>query len=126
MGFIFTMERLNHKFHFIFLLAGVVVSLIMLSSGIDHVFNSKEAKKGRLEVQTYRYRSGFGYKILLEEKVLIQQNHIPSLETNQSFCSRGQAERVASFVVSKLERGANPAISYSELKELQIIFKCAE
>lgn len=120
------MKNFNFTFHFSFLLSGVVVSLIMLFSGINHVFLSDNSEEGNLEVQTFDYGSGFGYKIILEEKVLIQQNHIPSLEKNQPFCSQGQAEKVANLVISKLEHGENPAISYSELKELQIIFKCAE
>ncbi|MCG9970889.1 DUF4907 domain-containing protein [Christiangramia crocea] len=120
------MKNFSSTFHFSFLLFGVVVSLIMLFSGINHVIHSESSEERNLEVRTYGYGSGFGYKIISEEKLLIQQNNIPSLEQNQPFCSQGEAKKVANLVISKLERGENPAISYSELKEMQIIFKCAE
>lgn len=120
------MRNSDHTFHFIFLLAGVVVSLILLSSGINHVFFSSKVENGNLELQTYEYGSGYGYRIFLGEDVLIQQDHIPSLEHNRTFCSRGQAERVALVVLQKLQHGANPAISLSELKKLKISFECAE
>lgn len=120
------MKNSYHTFHFIFLLAGVVVSLILLSSGINHVFLSNKVEKEKLELQTYEYGSGYGYRISLGEDILIQQDHIPSLENNQPFCDQEQAESVAVVVLQKLQRGANPAISLSELKELKIVFRCAE
>lgn len=120
------MRNCYPTFHFSFLLAAVLVSLIMLSSGINHVFLRNAVGKGDLEVQTYEYGTGYGYRIFSGENIIIQQNHIPSLENDQPFCNRGQAERVADLVMQKLQQGGNPAISFSELKELEIAFDCAE
>lgn len=119
------MRNFNHTFHFSFLLAAVVVSLILLSSGINHVFIENRAEKGWLKVQTYESGAGYGYRILSREDILIQQNHIPSLENEQPFHSRRQAEKVAHLVLQKLEQGVNPAISLSELKELNIVINGA-
>lgn len=120
------MGNFTQTFDFSFLIAGVVVSLIAVSLGMNHMFFPDKAKVGDLQVQVYESGSGFGYRILSEEDILIQQDYIPALENNQPFCDWEQADRVAFYVLQKLQYGSNPAISFSELKELEIEFNCAE
>jgi len=117
------MENITQTFVFSFLIAGVVVSLIVWSLGMDQFIQDK-AESSNLHVQIFSSEAGYGYKILSEEKILIQQDYIPVLENKQPFCNWEQAHRVAIFVQQKLQNGLSPAISLSELKELNIEFNC--
>lgn len=120
------MGNFTQNINFSFLLAGVVVSLIALSLGMNYIFFQEKAENSDLQVQIYETGTGYGYKILSEGNVLIKQDYIPASENNQPFCDREQADRVATFVLQKIQYGLNPAISFSELKELEIEFDCAK
>ncbi len=120
------MGNFTQNFNFSFLLAGVVVSLIALSLGINYIFFQEQDENSDLQVQIYQSGIGYGYRIFSEEDILIQQDYIPASENNQPFCDWEQADRVASIVLKKIKSGLNPAVSFSELKELEIEFNCIE
>lgn len=120
------MGNLTKNFDFNFLIAGVVVSLILAFSGMNQMLIQKNVENNELQVEIYKSGSGFGYRILSEEDIIVQQDFIPAIENNQPFCDREDADRIASYVLQKMQQGSNPAISLSELRELEISFNCAE
>ncbi len=63
------------------------------------------------------------YEIYKDSTLIIKQNKIPAVKGNQNLSSRDDAEKLASLVISKLEEGRVPSVKYSELEELNIIFK---
>lgn len=120
------MRNFTQNIDFRFLIAGVVVSLITVTLVLTLMFLREETSNTGLEVQIYESGAGYGYRILLEEDILIQQDYIPALENHQPFCDREQAKRVAFFVLKKLMHGSNPGVSFSELKALEIEVYCVE
>jgi hypothetical protein len=67
---------------------------------------------------------GFGYVIRIDEKVVIKQTFIPTIQGNQPFCSENDAQRTADFVAKKMITHQGPAITLEELKQLEIDFNC--
>lgn len=113
-------------FNLNFLIVGGVVTLVLTFLGINQIANQKQVLKNNLQVEIYTSGSGYGYRILSEDDILIQQDFIPALDYNQPFCNPEEAEQIAFYVLQKLQQGSNPAISISKLKELEISFNCVK
>lgn len=62
--------------------------------------------------------NGWGYDILVDDKVLIRQESIPVLPAQQAFATRSQAERTAQLVIQKLQAGQPPALSTFDLEKV--------
>lgn len=66
--------------------------------------------------------SAYGYQILQNGKVMIDQKNIPAIQGNVAFSSREDAESVANVVLQKIKNGVfPPTISLEELKELGVL-----
>lgn len=66
---------------------------------------------------------GFGYAIYNGDKKIIFQPYIPSVDGTLGFQTVNEAKKVASLVISKLEKGKSPVITKNELAALNIIRK---
>ncbi|MCB0460637.1 MAG: DUF4907 domain-containing protein [Flavobacteriaceae bacterium] len=75
-------------------------------------------------VQVYKIDEGYGYMILDNTKILIKQDHIPSLEKHQLFCNYEDAKKVGTIVAKRLYNKKNPSINKNDLKELSIKLEC--
>lgn len=86
------------------------------------------------EVQTLNYsvqvflidslnpKSGFGYNVLVDNKIFVHQPSIPSLPGNKTFETKEKAELVANLVAMKLKNNIMPpSISKEELDSLHIL-----
>jgi len=63
----------------------------------------------------------FGYNILVDDRVLIHQPHIPAVQGIKGFDSEQAARNVADVVVGKLMRNEIPSVSVEELRELNVV-----
>ncbi len=79
-----------------------------------------------LTVTVFKIENGFGYSINRNDKILIKQAYIPTLQENKTFCTRSDAQKTADLVVDKLLNKKSPAITINELEMLQIDFKCLD
>lgn len=71
-----------------------------------------------LEIST----SEFGYQIMKNGELLIEQKNIPAVQGNKTFSSRSDAQKVAIFAVNKIKNGSfPPTISIEELDSLGIL-----
>jgi len=72
---------------------------------------------------TFQNEDGsWGYKILNEENLYINQPHIPAIQGNKGFTTQERAEITADFVIFKLESGwSPPSVTILELDSLQVI-----
>lgn len=65
---------------------------------------------------------GFGYQILKDGKLMIDQKNIPAIQGTRGFSSKVDAEKTANFVLAKIKKGAfPPTISFEELDSLGVI-----
>lgn len=66
-------------------------------------------------MQTFQSGNGWGYKILLNEKVLIYQPTIPAIDTEKPFPTKESAQAVGSLVLDRLLKRQDIAVSISEI-----------
>jgi len=65
---------------------------------------------------------GWGYQILNNDKLYINQPHIPSMQGNMGFKSKENALTTADYIIHKLENNIfPPTISPQELDSLGVI-----
>ena len=63
----------------------------------------------------------YGYYLLADGQLLIEQKTIPAIPGNNGFISQAEAKRTADFAIKKLKQGEMPpTISVEELKKLKI------
>ncbi|MEO9894121.1 DUF4907 domain-containing protein [Aurantibacter sp.] len=79
-----------------------------------------QGSKFELSSEVYSTNDGFGYRILNDKKVLIQQSNIPAIQGEHPFSSRLDAEKAADLVIRKILKRENPVVSILELKKLDI------
>lgn len=109
------------KYLVIFLLIfSVALVSLMVFVTIDGI------KKDPFKTSVYKTKTGFGYSISYNTKVLIKQDFIPAIQNNQSFCNFEDAQKVANLVKEKLHKKENPKLSLIELKQLNIQLICPD
>jgi len=80
---------------------------------------TKDADK--IEARALHLDNGWGYQILVGDKLYITQHVIPAVEGNKAFTTKEQALKVANLVISKMKKRVGlPAVSYRELDSLGI------
>lgn len=66
--------------------------------------------------------TGWGYQILEDGKLAIDQKHIPAIQGYKGFDSKEKAEKTAEFVVDKMKKGIfPPTLSEAELQNLGVL-----
>lgn len=65
---------------------------------------------------------GFGYQILKDGKLVIDQPNIPAIQGNQFFSTREKAQKTADYLVEKLNKGIfPPTLAVEELDSLGVL-----
>jgi hypothetical protein len=104
----------------------IVTTVLLL-----HITNSVYAKHAIIYsnhyVQDTTYsvfssgRNGYGFNILVKQKILIHQPFIPALQGNISFATKADAEKIARLMLFKLKKNEMPpTVSVNELDSLHI------
>lgn len=66
----------------------------------------------------------FGYEIFVNGKTLVRQSNIPALPGNDGFKTKGEAGKVADFVMQKIRKNEMPpTITIDDLKRMGILKK---
>lgn len=68
------------------------------------------------ELQTFQLGDGWGYRIMMNNKVLIYQPTIPAIDTACSFPSEESARRVGSIVLDRLRSNRDFSVTATEIK----------
>lgn len=66
----------------------------------------------------FKTADGWGYDILVNDKLQIHQELMPVVDEQKSFPKQAQAKQAALLVIKKLHAGKNPAISRPELEQI--------
>lgn len=81
---------------------------------------SKKEVKNTLQVQAFEVKNGFGYKISLNDSVIIYQPNIPGISGDITFKNAEEAKKVGNLVIKKIETYQSPSIEEEDLKRLKI------
>jgi hypothetical protein len=77
----------------------------------------KDDKK-QIESRVYRVKDGWGYDILVDERLFIRQESIPVIEAGKTFPTEMQAKQTAELVINKLKTGQPPALTKFDLEKI--------
>lgn len=65
---------------------------------------------------------GWGYQILQDGKLAIDQKHIPVIQGCKSFSSKEKAEKTGNFIIQKMKNGVfPPTLTEEELDSLEVL-----
>lgn len=83
--------------------------------------NSEESEYTILATQ--EDKTGWGYQILKDGKIMIDQKIIPAIQGNSKFSTKEAAIKTANYMVEKIQKGHfPPTISVEELDSLKVLF----
>lgn len=83
---------------------------------------SCEKKNNTFDVKITKQESGYGYQILKEKKVLINQPFIPAIQGEKTFKNEADAQKTALLVIKKIGKQTLPRISIHELDSMKIAY----
>ena len=98
-------------------------SIISTTVPIDSVANADLLEADDFSFSTvFTDNQGWGYQIFNNEKLYINQPHIPAIEGVNGFSSEQKAAKTAQFAIYKIENGIlPPTISKNELDSLGVL-----
>lgn len=84
-------------------------SLIILLPLLLVLFYFRSREKGsrnemQPELQTFQLGDGWGYKVMMNKKVMIYQPTIPAIDSLRPFPSEASARRIGSLVVERIKK----------------------
>lgn len=68
------------------------------------------------ELQTYRLQDGWGYRILMNDKVLIDQPTIPAIDTLMAFPDEASARSIGLLVCDRIAGNMNFSITKEDIQ----------
>ncbi len=84
--------------------------------------NVDTGKTRKLEVAPIQIDGGWGYDILVDDKIYIHQYCIPAIQGNKAFATKEDAVKTGQVVVQKMVKGMIPSITRHDLDSLKISY----
>lgn len=113
------------------MIRSLILSILLVVSGCTSrptEQNNSEEKENKTaispmyQVVITENTGGFGYQILKDGKLVIDQPTIPAIQGNQFFSTREKAQKTADYLVEKLNKGIfPPTLSVEELDSLGVL-----
>jgi len=73
-------------------------------------------KQPMYTVKTFETEQGWGYSIFENEKLVIRQAYVPSIQKQESFKNERDALKIGAFVIEKLKQHKTPSLTIAEVK----------
>ena len=121
----------NHFFltalFLLFILAGLPGTSISAGETAGKEVNQKKTPYANAEIIIKiipAANNTFGYEILLSGRPLVHQLSIPALPGNDGFTTKGDAQKVAEFVVKKIRNNEMPpTVTIEDLNNMGVLKK---
>lgn len=76
----------------------------------------------KIETSVFKTESGWGYEIIIDNKIYIHQSYMPAINGTRSFASREDADKVAKYVAARMQKELKlPSLTYAELDSLNVL-----
>jgi hypothetical protein len=116
---------LNKKHNLIVIACAAIIAVAILlfrrvSPGVSSGTGRHEQT---FQPSVYRVVNGWGYDILVNDKLLIRQESIPVIQDNRPFPTKIQAENTAALVIKKLENGQHPSLTMTDIESILPVYK---
>jgi hypothetical protein len=104
-----------------FILIGILCIFFIIGLSI---WNSKKGDDRKLWVESIPIHTslGWGYNILVDHKIYIHQEYIPTVMGEKAFICKEDAMKTAALAIEKLKKGKLPTITKNDLAELKISY----
>ena len=94
----------------------VLTASAMIAAAILFFYEKKPAQK--INYNLFHEASGWGYDILVNDKLFIHQEYVPAMAEKKGFATEIQAKKTARLVINKLKNNKMPTISYAEVDHI--------
>jgi hypothetical protein len=95
----------------------IACTFVWLLVSSCHQSASKSKSDASIELQTFRTDDqGWGYQILVNNKVMVSQPIIPAIDSVMSFPTEESARKVGQLVLEKIINKENFAVSKQEVE----------
>jgi len=94
----------------------VIVISVVIAAAIPFVYMGRERKK--IQCKTFHTSAGWGYDILVGNRLLIHQQFVPAIAEKKGFDTEASAKKIARLVIDKLENNKLPTITHHELTQI--------
>jgi hypothetical protein len=101
------------KKRILYTLLFIILSFILVY-GIFQYSSSSDS----IQVKTYRISDGWGYQIIVREKVYIDQPFIPVIYGKKAFPDKESASKAGKIVKDKLNNHQLPALTMDDIKNI--------
>jgi hypothetical protein len=102
----------------------IVLLLLISAIGTLMLWSLKSHKEfSKFKSKTFQIENGWGYDILINDKIYIHQENIPAVKGKQFFQSKSEAGKTATLVVEKLKKRQLPLVKIAELDSLKIRYR---
>lgn len=92
----------------------IIFTVLIITSIL--VFKLSGTSTNDYKLETFKVDSGWGYTILVKDKIFIKQDIIPGIPDKKPFATKKDAVIVGELVIEKLKNKKIPSISYKELQ----------
>ncbi|MGX1929923.1 DUF4907 domain-containing protein [Flagellimonas sp. 2504JD4-2] len=107
------------KFLKIPVIAGLVIYMCFVLT--KATLTDKTNRDSQIHSKIIKVEEGYGYQILIGEKLLVQQKYIPAVNGEVAFKTPNDAKKVADLVKDKLLNRSSPEVTVEELTNLNIL-----
>lgn len=93
------------------LITGILLSFILFCAT-----SCKEKKDNQFQLQTFETKGGWGYNILQNDKVIISQPIIPTIDKKTPFPSEKSAKAIGQIVLQRIQNKEDFSVSKQEVE----------
>jgi len=101
----------------------IVIAALLICFAV--IFFNYKQHEGKIHLVSVPMKTsyGWGYKIMADDRIYIQQDYIPAISGKKGFRTEVEAEKVGNLVVQRIATNQQPIITLADLNELQISYK---
>lgn len=104
------------KHNFIVIGVAIVISICIFIFG--RAGKRQTSKLHKLSYSAFYQPTGWGYNILVDDKIYIHQELVPGLPVKNGFRKKEYAEKAAQMVIQKMLKKVVPNLSENELTHI--------
>jgi hypothetical protein len=98
----------------------MLISVLLLIGVLIYLYFKNSNSISIIQSIPFKTENGWGYNILVNDKIYIHQEYIPAINGKQSFQSRLEAQETGILVIKKIKKGQMPVIKTKDLDSLKV------
>ncbi|GAC1452859.1 MAG: hypothetical protein NVSMB7_15590 [Chitinophagaceae bacterium] len=105
----------------------LLAAVIMMVAGSAVIISKKNKSAGGndmlpVALRALKMNDGWGYEVLVDNKVYIHQDCIPAISSFKKFTTESEALLMGNRVVDKIKHGHKPIITLQDINDMHIHF----